>query len=63
MTEFDDKYKKFNNLVEKRKISFFGLGCMPLGKDGIDYEVWDLFKDLLKNENFTNYVRGELGIG
>jgi hypothetical protein len=59
---FRRKYKKFDKLVKKRSIHFFGIGHMPMGKNGIDFKVWDLFNELTDYEPFLEFVRSNIGV-
>lgn len=54
---FEIKLSKFSKLVKEREIHFFGYGCLPTNKNGIDFEVWDLLLDLLDYEPFLEFMR------
>ena len=54
---FEEKLNKFSKLVKEREIEFFGIGCMPTSKNGIDFEVWDLLLELLDYDKFLEFMR------
>ena len=58
---FRMKFEKLMRLAKEREIKFFGIGCMPTDKSGVtDYEVWELFGELLDFGPFLEAVRSGL---
>lgn len=58
---FTKKYKRFNKLVKKRGIQFFGLGLFATDKYGNhDKEVAELLLELMEYEPYVNWIRNEV---
>ena len=60
---FRKTYNKYKKLTKKEEITYLGIGCLPIDKNGNwNKEASILLTELFEYEPFLDFVREELGV-